>query len=167
MNKHLKNFFAALLPILKTAGLEFLADIIHSLAYPSGPRRMRPANYYNRYQPRMNSEEAVAARRVGRNPFENRRRDMNTGKVMDEPFHDVLMVAFDIRGKNRVDVERWLEEQMPEVGENGDAGEIDLDSWWIADDGRLGRSDTHSAVFVNKGNQEAARKLLRERGLTH
>jgi hypothetical protein len=81
-------------------------------------------------------------------------------------FHDVLMVAFDLRGSNAKSVHEWLHEQMPKPGIHpGHSADIDLDSWWVANDQRFDRSDCDSAVFVTPGCQEEARKLLRGHGL--
>jgi len=86
----------------------------------------------------------------------------------NESFHDVLMVAFDLRGRSAEDVHYWLQERMPHGDseyEDANRGEIRLDSWWVANDERFDGSDCDSAVFVSMGNQKAARALLRANGL--
>lgn len=80
-------------------------------------------------------------------------------------YHDVLMVAFDIVGPNKEAVHQWLQDQMPETGDHpvgyikGERSKnINLDSWWIADDDAYGDQD--SAIFVPKGQQHECRELL-------
>lgn len=81
-------------------------------------------------------------------------------------FHDVLLVAFDIRGLDAERAHNWLMDGLPFVGTYPFiSGDLVLDSWWVANDERFDGSDTDSAVFVRKGCQEQARALLREHGL--
>lgn len=81
-------------------------------------------------------------------------------------FHDVLMVAFDIRGLTAQRAQEWLMDGLPDPGKyKFYDGDLVLDSWWFANDERFDGSDTDSAVFVRKGCQKQARKLLREHGL--
>lgn len=81
-------------------------------------------------------------------------------------FHDVLMVAFDIRGHSAEQVHRWLQSKMPACygADDLDQG-ITLDAWWVANDERFDGSDTDSAVFVRRGEQSNARVKLRQYGL--
>lgn len=155
------RFIKFLLPILKTASIQVAADTINDIAYQGSSRKPpRPYRYMSYARPRTygsrdHSSLGFKPRAVGDNP-----------KPMNREFHDVLLVAFDIFGRDAEDAHKWLMENLPEAGQtHGDVGEIFLDSWWVANDERFDRSDTDSAVFVSKGNQAAARKLLREAGL--
>jgi len=92
----------------------------------------------------------------------------NADAAPSQGFHDVIMVAFDLRGRSAKDVHYWLQERMPNGDsdyEDGNRGEIRLDSWWVANDERFDGSDCDSAVFVSMGKQAEARALLRQHGL--
>lgn len=154
MYKHLKRFFLFLLPIVRKAAVQVLADELTRVAYPDRPRR--------RYTPYYDRRPSIR----------------NRGRVVDSPnwhraqmglpepvFHDVLLVAFDLRGPNAQATHEWLHENLPSPGTGGDNDEINLDSWWVANDERFDGSDTDSAVFVPIGHQEEARVLLNEHGL--
>ena len=164
MRKFFAGLLAFMLPIVRKAAIQTLADELTKHAYPEGTRR--------RYQPNAYS-------RLGRSYYDNippqRRRprvenfDVETTGYTHagKPFHDVLMVAFDISGPSAREAHRWLMDNMPSAGTGGDNDEIYLDSWWVANDERFdGDSDTSSAVFVKKGNQEQARVLLALHGLS-
>jgi hypothetical protein len=151
MNKirtSIKTILAFLLPILGRATLQVAADELHRFAYP------------DRKRVRVTQKGTDYSTFVDRNEQYDR--------VMNNPsrYHDVLMVAFDLTGKDPEDVQAWLMDQMPEAGLQGDSGEIYLDSWWIANDERFDRSDCDSAVFVAKGRQVEARELLHSHGLS-
>jgi hypothetical protein len=163
----LLRLFRFLLPIVRQAAVQTAADELSKHAYGGRPQRPRvPYNQmgyarYDRNHPRP-----------ARPTF-----DANTGKAMPPAetigethegrgFHDVLRVAFDISGPNAKNTHEWLMANLPTPGEAGDAGEIYLDSWHVANDERFDRSDCDSAVFVAMGNQNEARQVLREAGLT-
>lgn len=94
------------------------------------------------------------------------RERMDMEKPLQTGFHDVLMVAFDLKGKSAYQVHTWLADQLPTLSEESYDGEhVHLDDWWIANDERFNHDDRDSAVFVPKGNQEAARNKLRQYGL--
>lgn len=80
-------------------------------------------------------------------------------------FHDVLLVAFDLTGPNAHITQRWLMDNLPSPGRGGEMDEIWLDDWWIANDERFTIDGRDSAVFVAKGNQEDARRILRKHGM--
>lgn len=186
----IKRLLAFLLPIVRSAALEVAADVVNEAAYP----RRRPYTSYRRYsrprpaasytfkRPDISSpdefRDAYGVNRLRPMPAKGYVKDEhkeensdryheNYDKVHNNPdgFHDVLLVAFDVRGKTALEVHNWLESQMPYAdtfyGENED---IYVDSWWVANDERFDGSDTASAVFVPKGDQEAAREVLREKG---
>lgn len=158
MLKIISSFFNFILPIVRKAVVQVAADELSKAAYGNG----RPARRYNRSTPYSNY---VPRQRSART------RSSEAGKhearsILRSEFHDVLLVAFDLRGRDARDVQTWLGDNLPEAGTfHGDADEIYLDSWWIANDERFIPSDTDSAVFVKKGSQEEARALLREHGL--
>lgn len=77
--------------------------------------------------------------------------------------HDVIVVAFDVFGMNKKEIYKFLSVNMP-VAAYYPSSDIVLDAWWIADDDDA-LTDCDSAVFVTKGNQYAARELLKAHGL--
>lgn len=89
-------------------------------------------------------------------------------RTNNSPFHDVLLVAFDVRGRSAEHVKKKLIDLLPSNSEisgfTDESAQFEMDSWWIADD-ENGTSDCDSAIFVTKGKQEEARQLLRENGL--
>lgn len=160
MYKYIRSFFALLLPILGKAVTRAIVDEAVNFAYKDEPKRMsfaqakaaHPSNGVNRIRPRTMEEVDILERE-------------RIERVKSEQFHDVLMVAFDITGPNVEVVKQFLYNYMPICDDTIFQGHrINLDSFWIADD-TAGDSDCDSAVFVSKGNQEAARGLLREHGL--
>lgn len=157
MIDHIKRFILFLLPIVRTAGVQVAADLINDLAYggTTGPRPYRRRPYYTSYN-RMATRPPVAARGYIKHEH----------KVQHE-FHDVLMVAFDLKGRSAEDVHQWLMNEMPVTGDHYSRhyGDINLDSWWVANDERFDGSDTDSAVFVKKGQQKAGREALHSYGL--
>lgn len=72
-----------------------------------------------------------------------------------------ILVAFCVNGDSIKDAENKLMALLPDpnIGR-------DLEAWWIAEDERHDRSDHFSAVFVNKGQQWLAAKILHAFGLT-
>jgi len=72
----------------------------------------------------------------------------------------VVLVAFDVYGDSPQHAQEVV---MRQLGNVRDTGEVD--SWWIAEDNRVDRSDCDSAVFVRPGRQRQARDLLRAHGL--
>lgn len=161
--KYIKMLFAFLLPILGKAAVQTAADVLTEVAYPDRRRMTRseakaahPSNGENRVRP----ESYSGHNRVGENPF-------LTSTHEGAGYHDVLMMAFDISGPNVEVVKQFLYNYLPVTGAQIFQGEkIYLDACWIADD-TAGDSDCDSAVFVPKGDQEAARGVLRERGFTN
>jgi hypothetical protein len=190
MYDYIKRFFKFLFPIVGVSTLQVVADALAEVAYPRdrrtryGTAYRRPAPYhsYNRVpysgptrdifekRPRTMEEqdkmerERIAQVRASRILNEERKRVSirENNRSRPEGFADVLMVAFDLSGPNKEATHEWLMNEMPATGEHL-GSEIDLDAWWIADDD--GDSDCDSAVFVTKGCQATARKLLREHGL--
>lgn len=146
MISYIARFFKFLLPILGRAAMQVAADELTRHAYPERRKRVSPS-------------------RAMREPSEKAVHTVETNGVSHK-YHDVIMVAFDLEGSNIEDVHNWLMDQMPETGTHGDAGEIYLDSWWVANDERFDRSDCDSAVFVTKGAQVEARELLHAEGLS-
>lgn len=180
MYNYIVRFLKFLLPIFGTAAVKVAADTLSDVAYPNArPRRRyssatgiygRPrVEPYNRFDSRSFERDARFARE-----HQERIDARIEGLVDDEPlsireqnaandgFHDVLMVAFDISGPNKQATHEWLIDNMPKA-RGYEADSIDLDAWWIADDDAFG--DCDSAVFVSKGNQAEARRLLRQHGL--
>lgn len=163
MKKYIAMIVAFIAPILGKAFLQSAADELARVAYPPTERRRYPA--YNRRPSSYSGHN-----RVGENPFTSFTQK-GTGRKATVPtheldaFHDVLMVAFDIRGTDRETVEAFIQNYMPITGRQMFNGKnVNLDSFWIADDDSFD-SDCDSAVFVSKGNQAKARELLREHGL--
>lgn len=186
MRKYFASIFAFLVPILRTAIIQVAADELSRVAYPARSRRRvytGPYESYNRVgraQARTREHGDLVAtlrkeRGEGRSyAYIASKHDMAESSVrsllnpepsIQGPFHDVLMVAFDLSGPDTENVHQWLMDNMPEAGAHGDKDEIYLDSWWIANDERFDWTGTDSAVFVIKGKQEEARNLLREHGL--
>jgi hypothetical protein len=157
ITKYLKVAFAFLLPIVGKAVASVAADELNRYV---GPRPGRP---YTRYAHRPPTSRIQATRNVGR--------AVREARELDEKFHDVLMVAFDLKGPDAGLAHEWLHNQMPRPGDHlgrdndDETVDITLDSWWVANDQRFDRSDTDSAVFVTKGKQKEARALLRMHGL--
>lgn len=75
----------------------------------------------------------------------------------------VILVAMSIEAPNRHAAHLALHRLLPEAGDSTPMGEVE--SWWVAEDDRLDRSDCDSAVFVSPTNQERARDLLIAAGL--
>lgn len=144
----------AIATILGIAAAQVAVEELDKYAYPS--RRRTGYTPYSRVRrPRTMAEaDAMERRRINR----VRREQAAQG----EKFHDVLMVAFDIKGVNKDLVHEWLRDHMPSTGSHMDnvGEEVYLDSWWIADD--QADSDCDSAVFVPKGQQNECRQLLAE-----
>lgn len=158
MLKYLKAFFAFMLPIVRKAAVQIAADELTKAAYADGKgNAVRRRTSYSRYDRpdtwRRATDDIPRQRAVA---F-----DVETKGFTHEgrEFHDVLLVAFDISGPTHAEVCTWLRDNMPATGLGGDRDEIYLDAWWIADDKSI--DDTDSAVFVKKGWQEKARRLLR------
>lgn len=107
----------------------------------------------------MSSEEALA-----------KLREKLTGQPAPKPeperFNDVVLVAFHVRGKNAEFVQQSLIDLLPDSPDGfvDETVDFEMDAWWIADD-RIGTGDCDSAVFVHKGEQEAARRLLKRNKL--
>lgn len=165
MSKYIASFFSFLFPILRSAIVQVAADELDRLAYPN--RRPRPPFNYTSY----NRQRRPEAKRVNNThrPFQHYSPVARPQSA--DQFHDVLLVAFDLTGPNAEVVHEWLHNQMPAVGDHLARGEndgtvtVNLDSWWVANDERFDRSDNDSAVFVHKGSQDIARRMLREEGL--
>lgn len=163
MFKHLARLFHFLLPIIRQASLEVLADTANRMAYPVGRRPYRYTSYSRLDEPTLRQ----ATMNVGRSVREASAAKQRAAEAINkdhERFHDVLMIAFDITGPSQVLAQEFLANYLPDEGEHTYHGnKFNLDSWWVADDNAHG--DLDSAVFVTKGKQEEARKLLREHGL--
>lgn len=164
MIKYIKTFFGFILPILGKAALQVSADELTRWAYPERKhtRRVRYTQRGTGYSFLADPDEKSPAE-ADMSYHENYER------VMHNPsrYHDVLMVAFDVTGKDPEHVHEWLHDQMPEGDAFHGGGEIYLDSWWVANDERFDRSDCDSAVFCAKGKQKEARQVLAARGLSH
>lgn len=182
MYKYLVTFFKFILPILGKSALAAAADELTRMAYPNRPVAPRPRNYYDPRTQKYNTYGRVRDARSTFNPPFNKpltmadfddeplrrqaaRREKRLNELGKKPFHDVLMLAMDITGPNSALVYEFIEKLGPETNVISDAN-VTVDTWWIADDDYEGAGDGYdSAVFVHRGNQEAARKLLRENGL--
>lgn len=68
---------------------------------------------------------------------------------MMHPAHTIL-VAFTVHAPDFIAAQSQLMRQLPSPGHPGVDG---IDSWWIAEDGRIDGSDNDSAVFVPMGRQ--------------
>lgn len=163
MLNHITNFFRFLLPILRSAVVQVAADELTRIAYPPRPGDIRRG--YTR-RPQRTSYSRMSFLRLDDADFQRYSENYEKVHSRTNDFHDVLLVAFDLRGISARDVHDTLTNLMPKAdafyGENED---VYLDSWWVANDERFDGSDTDSAVFVSKGNQEEARILLRKHGL--
>lgn len=166
--KYITLFLKFISPILGTAILQAAANELSRLAYPHPSTGRRPAQ---KIAPQFIDYSRGGAQRTTQNRFGPW---TDTFKTETERFHDVLMVAFDVSGPNSAIVHEWLLAQMPEVGKHNagyvkgeDGLVVNLDSFWLANDERPDNwaGDCDSAVFVSKGNQEEARKILRFHGL--
>jgi hypothetical protein len=78
----------------------------------------------------------------------------------DDKIEDVILVAFDVSGSDRVDMQDRIIELLvkrfnPYMNAKG------IDSWWIAEDDRVDGSDNDSAIFVPMGAQALIRSMLR------
>lgn len=180
MYQTIKNYLLVLLAIVGKAATRALIDeLVTTASKPTAKPRTRA------YDPRENLGRAQAepmpsfqerygvsdedlkkrAKRIEDNQFPFA--DVNSD---DREFHDVLMVAFDLRGASAEDVHTWLQRRMPRADtayRSAASGlTVTLDSWWVANDERFDGSDCDSAVFVKPGNQAAARRLLRQAGLS-
>lgn len=156
----IKQFFLSLLPIVRQAALEIASDTVNQMAYPTGRRRRVGVTRYNRYEGvgnRIRSDYKDDSKLYGVN------RDGSGRFGQLSTFHDVLLVAFDISGPTRTDVEEFLYKNLPVSGDAG-VGKVSIDTYWIADDDSRD-SDCDSAVFVTKGKQAEARELLIKHGL--
>jgi hypothetical protein len=173
MYNYIKQFFGFLFPIFRTTVVQIAADTLYEIAYPND-RRDRRGTGYRRYTPasgrygrQFNSsifEQAARRSRSTVEELEETYKDYGkTEEQKSERFHDVLMVAFDITGPNAAVVSEWLSNHMP-AARGYETDDINIDAWWIADD-IVGDSDCDSAIFVAKGNQVEARRLLRQHGL--
>lgn len=170
MYNYLKRFFLFLLPILRKAAVQVLADELTRVAYPETARRRRPyysslTHHYHPYAPRSTRYKSLSEARIERDNARKARRIQGyRGYHMDPKqtagFHDVLLVAFDLSGPNAQATHEWLHENLPSPGTGGDNDEINLDSWWVANDDRFDGSDADSAVFVPFGKQAQARDWL-------
>lgn len=172
----IKRIIAFLLPIVGKAALQTAADVITDVAYPE----RRPYQRNRRGQFTSYNRLATPYSDFGRlRDYAEKDADatMDLYEDKDEPeqgpgsihladdYHDVLLVAFDISGPDVDAVKDFLLNYMPVTGEQRFNGKrIYLDAYWIADD-TAGTSDCDSAVFVNKGDQVAARGFLRRGGL--
>lgn len=159
----IKKFLAFVLPVIGTAATKAIADEVVKYAYKDEPPYRR-----NRYYgvSRTNARSQHPSMSTFTQKGTGRKATIPTDEIFDRKFHDVLMIAFDITGYSPAAVREFLMERMPTPGkvETAEQGQINLDDWWIADD-EVSLDDRDSAVFVSKGNQAAARTLLREHGL--
>lgn len=73
----------------------------------------------------------------------------------------VVLVAFKIDEDNMRHAQELLMMLLP----NPTSYNSVIGSWWIAEDERYDKSDKDSAVFVNPGCQEKARKMLKANGM--
>lgn len=156
MYKHFITFLVSLRPLFFQA---IAISIIDALDAKYGRKRpIRPAyptyrrqSYTSYTRPRQNYSEFGAHRQ----PYS------------PKGFHDVIMVAFDVSGPDAKTAHEWLTTNLPKADYTHHVvnGEVHLDSWWVANDQRFDRSDQDSAVFVRRGKQAEARKLLRHHGL--
>ena len=73
------------------------------------------------------------------------------------PTH-VILVAVEVYGLTRAGAQQTLRGELAEHPVS--ASDSPIESWWIAEDFRVDRSDRDSAVFVSKGFQARASRLL-------
>jgi hypothetical protein len=178
MYQTIKNYLLVLLAIVgKAATRALIEELVTTAAKPpKKPRTMAddlrenldraqaaPIPEYHSQGPSAEDLKKRAARiEDNQFPFVNENSDTRE-------FHDVLLVAFDLRGSSAEEVQNWLKRRMP----RGDTAyhsvtsglTVTLDSWWIANDERFDGSDCDSAVFVKPGMQEISREVLRQHGL--
>lgn len=79
-----------------------------------------------------------------------------------------FLVAFTVEAPNRRTAEIALSDALTRVplGQGPFKAHTYLDSWWMAEDDRHDRSDLDSAVFVTKGLQAQASRLLERADLS-
>lgn len=166
MNDLIKKLLAFLLPFLRQATLEIVAESASRLAYPDNRRRGYTS--YNRMAPPTRRQATINVGRAVREANAVTFTQKGSGAKMtvnpNERFHDVLMIAFDISGPSQALVEAFLMNYLPGAGTHVyHKNKFNLDAYWVADDNS--DDDCDSAVFVAKGKQEEARALLRQHGL--
>lgn len=170
----IKKLIKAIITLFGIAAAQAAVEELDKYAYPSSRRRYSRYNAYSRFGYSRYPYSTRPYSGPTRNIFEKEERRQRAEAGIDFPeervsirennrsrpegFADVLMVAFDLSGPNKEATHEWLMNQMPATGEHPDH-EIDLDAWWIADDG-CDDSDCDSAVFVPKGQQDECRQLL-------
>jgi len=80
-----------------------------------------------------------------------------------------FLVAFEVEGEvTRPEAEEVLTAELVRVPKGPGPFQVTtyVDSWWIAEDDRHDRSDTDSAVFVTKGAQADASRVLEREALS-
>lgn len=159
MYKYLRIILEFILPIFGKAVAGVAADELAKVAYPQ-PDRRKPRTYGSRDYSHLGFKDRPDYRNYNRIA-------PKIPKQRTPRYHDVLLVAFDVRGSGPAEeVQRALMRRLPEAEGFIDPESLfEIDSWWVANDLRFDRSDCDSAVFVKKGMQEEARKLLKEHGL--
>ena len=172
MYEFIKRFFAWLLPLIKDAAAVIIAEEVEKFVFAKTDRPTPRTTYrrggyippQNRTRPPESTVNKIR-RDAGMTAPEGYIKGFDV-ETSGTDYHDVIMVAFDITARSQNAAYEWLADNMP-TAENykSFAGDINLDSWWIADDNNT-FSDCDSAVFVHKGNQAVARHILRTRGLS-
>lgn len=75
-----------------------------------------------------------------------------------------ILAAFDIEAPTRAEAESILIRDLAEHPVS--ISDSPIDGWWIAEDFRSDSSDRDSAIFVVRGMQARASRLLEQHGLT-
>jgi hypothetical protein len=81
-----------------------------------------------------------------------------------------ILIAFDVEAADRAEAEQYLTRHLPRPGARPGLPpltpggpprmNVRLEAWWVAEDERYDGSDRDSAVFVTKGQQAQASRLL-------
>ena len=78
--------------------------------------------------------------------------------ITEDDGEHVFLAAFSVYGVTRAQAELRLHAELQEHPVS--ASDSPIECWWIAEDDRRDGSDTDSAVFVSKGFQARASRLL-------
>jgi hypothetical protein len=82
------------------------------------------------------------------------------------PQEEVILIAIQATGEDREDIMRNVMAVLPHSGDPrpgmglGTDSDFGIECWWIAEDDRSDGSDCDSAIFVHKGLQRFASKIL-------
>lgn len=79
---------------------------------------------------------------------------------MTEKHEHVILVAVTVEATSRKEAHEVVMATMPTPGN------VEVTSWWVAEDDRLDGSDNDSAVFCEKGYQPVAYAYLHDNGVS-